>query len=430
MEWWNKVKPILTIYKSIQEPNETATFNLPVTKTLTNGPGVRATIDFNAPEPRIWICNPAVEGDGVGYSTEAKGNIKIYHIKGKELELFKDFHQEAKKQVSFTLGLVDMKQRLYFDHKNEKLIVGELFDPIPIHCTSMAEISTIDVNTGLDKVSKLPFDAEELAFDYNGLIYLKTKNQIARFDPNTWKEIPFDYGNEFDKLTTHGVIKGDVVSAIPFECDWESSSQLGGLTVSPRGNIAVNIFNGSRETNPNLKIYPGRSINWQIKCWDKRGQLLYEDAVTGIGRLVGINMDVKDNLYFMIAGRAKVKNELYYHPISCTYVKAKPGSRFINSNAVIPLPENQKPSREPDILNADSAGNIWAEGADWLIGGVGFDGKRHGCHCPSQSRPALDLYARSFLPEIDRYSILVVDSNGNEILRFGRYGNTDDGKSL
>lgn len=427
---YQQIQSTLTIFKSLDDPTIISTYSLPVTKSLTNGPGVRAAVDFYASEPRIWLSDPAISGEGVWYGKEDKANIKIYRIKDKEFELIKDFHAEAKKLVQNTRGITDMKQRLYCDYKNEKLIVGELFDPTPIHCTSMAEITTIDINTGDNKYNKLPLDAEELAFDTAGLIYLKTKTRIARFDPNTWKEIPFDYGNEYDKLSTHDIVKGDVVSAIPFECDWESSSQLGGMAISPKGDIAVTIYNATPETNKGIKIYPGRSTQWQIKVWNKRGQVVNEDAVTGIGRLVGINVDAKDNLYFMIAGKGKVNKETYYHPISCTYVKAKPGSRFINSIATIPLPSDQKPKREPDIIDSDYAGNIWAEGADWLIGGVGFDGKRHGCHCPSQSRPALDLYARSFLPEIDRYSILVVDSNGNEILRFGRYGNVDDGMPL
>ena len=46
------------------------------------------------------------------------------------------------------------------------------------------------------------------------------------------------------------------------------------------------------------------------------------------------------------------------------------------------------------------------------------------------SRFKLDAYARSFAPEVDRYSVAVLDSNGNLIVRIGSYGNFDDGVPL
>lgn len=424
-----KITPKLKILKSLDEPVVINTFNLPVAKVALDGSGVRASVDFWADETRIWLADPATTASWLS-AKEEDANIKIYRMKGKELELVKDFHKEAKKDTKFTRSPRHSKQRLFFDYKNENLYVGELFAPTPIHCTSMADATEINVNTGEEKFVKLPYDAEDMTFDINGLAYLRTKDKIARFDPTNWKEIPFDYGNEIDKLTTWDINKKDVVSAIPFTSDFESSSQLGGMTVSPNGNIAVTIFNSKQDKNRGINIYPGRSISWQIKIWNFRGQLINEDAVGGIGRLVGINMDSNDNIYMMVAGRSKSKGEVYYHPISCTYVKTKPKTKFINTEALIPIPETNKPKREPEILAADYAGDIWIEGSEWYLGGVGFDGKRNHCHCSSQSRPALDIYSRSFLPEVDRYSVLVVDSNGNEILRFGRYGNVDDGAPL
>ena len=77
----------------------------------------------------------------------------------------------------------------------------------------------------------------------------------------------------------------------------------------------------------------------------------------------------------------------------------------------------------------------WVEGAEWLFGGAdwfGFNSSKcpgGGCDCWS-SRFCLDYLARSFVPEIDRYSVAVLDRNGNVITRVGRYGNVDDGKPL
>jgi hypothetical protein len=37
----------------------------------------------------------------------------------------------------------------------------------------------------------------------------------------------------------------------------------------------------------------------------------------------------------------------------------------------------------------------------------------------------LDYFARSFAPELGRYSVAALDSNGNLVLHIGRYGNCD-----
>ena len=71
---------------------------------------------------------------------------------------------------------------------------------------------------------------------------------------------------------------------------------------------------------------------------------------------------------------------------------------------------------------------LWIEGAAWFYGGAGYRGVSW-CSCMN-CRPALDLFARSFVPEMDHYSVAVLDTNGNLILRVGRYGNLDDGKPL
>ena len=67
------------------------------------------------------------------------------------------------------------------------------------------------------------------------------------------------------------------------------------------------------------------------------------------------------------------------------------------------------------------------ENAEWFYGGVGFN--PGGCICWN-SRFDLDYFARSFAPEPLRFSVAVLDSNGNLILRIGKYGNVDDGSPL
>ncbi|MFO7899201.1 MAG: hypothetical protein R6V58_09085, partial [Planctomycetota bacterium] len=76
----------------------------------------------------------------------------------------------------------------------------------------------------------------------------------------------------------------------------------------------------------------------------------------------------------------------------------------------------------------------WVDGAEWLYGGVGYGGFNSskgggGCACWN-ARFALDLFARSFATELNRFRVAVLDTNGNLILRMGKYGNVDDGVPL
>src|SRR5690606_292689 len=54
----------------------------------------------------------------------------------------------------------------------------------------------IDPRTGKTQEVRLPHDTEDIAFDMSGLAYLATDREIVRFDPRTWREVPWDYGEE------------------------------------------------------------------------------------------------------------------------------------------------------------------------------------------------------------------------------------------
>ena len=91
------------------------------------------------------------------------------------------------------------------------------------------------------------------------------------------------------------------------------------------------------------------------------------------------------------------------------------------------------PDSQPDMA-AGPLGRAWFQNADWLYGGVGAAAKfigrdGGGCWC-DQAQMTIDHFARSFLPEPDTYSVAVLDSAGNVILRVGQYGNVDDGMPL
>jgi len=68
------------------------------------------------------------------------------------------------------------------------------------------------------------------------------------------------------------------------------------------------------------------------------------------------------------------------------------------------------------------------EGAEWVYFGYSpmhqKDVESSRCNCES-ARFDLDGFGRLFIPDAMRASVVVVDSNANEIVRFGGYGNMD-----
>ena len=73
---------------------------------------------------------------------------------------------------------------------------------------------------------------------------------------------------------------------------------------------------------------------------------------------------------------------------------------------------------------------VWCQGAEWRYRGFGICVNRTeswgdpACSCYT-SRFGMDEHGRLFVPDIFRFSVGVLDSCGNEILRFGAYGNVD-----
>jgi DNA-binding beta-propeller fold protein YncE len=434
----------VTRFGPFEKPEVRAAFPLKIHAPTMNGHSHRVTIDFWAKEPVIWLSESPATASYRGANLNL-ACVRLMVEKGRKLVTIRNTTKDAKQDVTFIRGTRHLKQRLYFDPKHEQLYAGELHDPWPFHCTSMADIPQIDVHTGRVRVAHLPLDVEDMAFSIDGLAHLRTQNKIVRFDPTTWREVPFDYGEKYNSLTTWGVRKTNVAAAITAAGSGvDGTFQAGGMGVSPKGHVFMTIANSKRPTskkgagNIHSKsvqaytppIYPGRARPWEVHVWDRHGKVAYEDAVPGIGRMSDIRMDRHDNAYVMVAGVGRVDGKRYFNPISCTAFKMKPQTKIVSTRAPLPLPPKQRPDREPDIFNVDHAGSSWIADAKWIRGGVGLNGKRAKCMCPSQSRFALDYFARSFLPEVDRYSVLILDTNGNEILRIGQYGNVDDGMPL
>jgi hypothetical protein len=338
------------------------------------------------------------------------------------------------------------RQRLYVNPRDGKLYVMEGDGGVG---KSTIELLRIDPDTGKVATLRLPYHAEEIGFDLNGLLYLRTDIAVGRYEPETMREVPWDYGEEMANPGFDGD-GGKAIAVLPMPGTGKPGQfHLGGFGVSPSGKIVVSCYNqkplelvadgfDSRQARKprtyQPSIFPGRLRYAEVHVWDKYGKLLYEDAVPGLPLTDGLLMDRNDGIYALVAARRVLDGKPYLLITAETLMKFKPkqGKVLSSGKVDIPLPPAAAPKRPVDI-DMGFGGPSWVEGAEWMYGGVGLGGFNPNwapnCACWN-ARFALDLYARSFAVELGRSAVAVLDTNGNLIMRFGKYGNVDDGAPL
>jgi hypothetical protein len=309
------------------------------------------------------------------------------------------------------------------------------------------QLLVIDPESGKSRLVKTPFSPEDMAFDINGLAYLRTHYEIVRYDPKGWRQVPFDYGEERSKVGIwNGKRTGGIIAAIPIPT--RSIHLQPGIWVSPRGHVCVAFYNkkmvSGREQRRALgrdhfkswkpwrpNMFPGRGGATIVQVWDQYGKLVREDAVRGMGTAHGIAIDKDDNIYLAASSTRMFGKDRYWDYMTGTLVKVKPNRKILTTSARIKLAN--KPDRPPQTVDG-GLGAAWWEGAEWFYGGIGFTGKdgghaMGGCHCWNY-RFTHDYLARSFAPETQHYTVAVLDSAGNLVMRIGQYGNVDDGLPL
>jgi len=453
-------KPTLQKYSNLENPKLLQTYILPFDGYSPNfsqwdqsgGQQFKVVVDIYSDIPRVWVVAgspPMLAPHQLATQTVSpweKFGTKIYKIEQDKLVLEKDFGNEANKAVARLVITLDNPKKIYVNPKSELLYLweGQTEDGTGAGKASQ-ELIEIDPKTGISRKLPLPFDAEDIAFDSNNMMYLKTRGVVARFQIDTMKEVPWDYGSEEQRVGFASGKMGkqsDLVSGlkVPGNLNW----QHGGMFITPKGELVVaSYLNPEDKTTPKDSsfkptIYPGRALSHShggtyINVWNQHGQVMIKDAIPGLAELDGIGMDVNGNLYMMTHATRIFNNKTYFNDLTGTILRFSKGKGkilSINSKSVaIELEKEQFPKRSLDLIGA--AGSQWAEECDWLYGGVGYGGKNKGVGCACwNSKYTLDYLGRSFAPEIDRYKIAVLDSNGNLILRIGQFGNVDDGMPI
>jgi len=410
-----------------------------------------AELDSWAADPTFWIVQEWSKDNVITRRDKNYSNIVLLRIKDGKLNVLRDFGKELKRTGVRGRLHVYHRQRMYVNPKTGRLYLteGGMFST-----KSFKEAWVIDPATGKFKVEQLPFDAEDMCFDLDGLAYLRTIPLVARYDAAAWREVPWDYGEEQKKVSTNTWRTrrtADVASALrlPANGGWHHA----GMYVSAKGHLVVGCNYipkfASRKDDANAavgggkawapRVYPGRSVAGRgggvfLHVWDKHGQLVHEDIVPGLAdNAYGLGLDSDDNVYLLAAATRVLDGALYFNDMTGTMMKFRPGRGKVYSTlkkAPVTLPQGAYRKRPFDLENAGQ-GKAWVEGGEWMYGGVGWCGKNRGTGCACfNTRFAFDYFARSFAPEMDRYSVAVLDTNGNLIVRVGKYGNADDGAPL
>jgi len=411
-----------------------------------------AAIDSWSDPVRVWLAQPWAAENVLNRGRIRHTNVQVREIKGGKLRTVRDFAVDCQRKRMPLRAPIYYRQRLYVNPANGKLYVAE--GDNSANGKSFKTLFEVDPETGRHRRVEIPFDAEDMCFDLEGLAYLRTVNVVGRYDPaGGWREVPWDYGQE-RKRVAFGWMSGtrttSLVSGIvmPSDGNWHH----GGMHVSARRhllvacgyNITMHVRTKAKYVHRDKKylpkVFPGRLMGGRcgatcLHVWDRHGKLIYEDAAPGQCDLYGVGIDEHDNLYMMSSAPRMLPTRpprRYPDPTAGSLIKFPRGKGLVlttGKRPKIPLPESQYPKR-PFDTSGGNQGLAWMVDAEWLYGGVGYSGGNiGGCSCWN-ARFALDYFARSFAPEVTRYSVAVLDSAGNLILRTGRYGNVDDGAPL
>jgi len=468
------IKPTVTSLGTFDAPRRGEPQPLPpldaVPEYYYSGQPYEVDLDPWAKEPTLWVAErrTTVSDSAVRhidkYAWEVDrtdwgaGGVQLYAKRGDRWVLKRDFNALVRRRLHRLRPPSHGGQRLTVDPTTGLLYVLEYRGHLGMK--SNPELLRIDPNTGRVRPIRIPMSAEEVCFDLSGDVYARDARMVMRYDPTNWREIPWDYGQR--RKDVGMAERTSAVGGLALPGRMPSIGHQMGMFVSSRMRIAVSCYSVEERIKPTYgkgyqpgegyrpytpTIYPGR-VRWQeVHVFDQTGKVLYKDAIPGLAHLSGLGVDEDDFLYVLAAGNRVVDGGSPFNPWSGTLIKIRPGrARIVASNQKtgprsappVALAPADFPKRPPDLQNAVYK-TAWVDGAEWFFGGVGYSGfscwgtnrgNRGYLWDDWHSRFAFDGYNRSFAHELDNFSIAVVDKNGNLMMRFGRYGNADDGVPL
>ncbi|MFO7898662.1 MAG: hypothetical protein R6V58_06340 [Planctomycetota bacterium] len=210
-----RVKPVFTHYGPLENPVRKASSPLEFAghseiTTMNRRRGLQhgVTFDFYTDPPTLWMV-PGTAGwteklmqlreafEGRNRSRWAPAHCRLYVEKDGKLVRKRSFAEDvakAMRRVDPPGGSGTDRQRMYVNPKTGKLYIAESDGEWVGNCFS--RVLEIDPRTWRTRFVRLPFPAEDIAFDLNGLLYARTHLIVARYDPKNMREVPFDYGEQ------------------------------------------------------------------------------------------------------------------------------------------------------------------------------------------------------------------------------------------
>jgi hypothetical protein len=417
----------------------------------------QASLDLWTDPPTIWL-DPGITSDyGPWACSYERAMPMLLTPRDGKLVVKRDFGKDVKRMLGlpFEPPSVSIAKNapLAFNPKSGLLYAGYWHSAADKYDVmfSFRQALAIDPDSGKIAPVDLPLATSDLCFDMDGYAYLRRPTLVARFEPSNWREVPWDYGEE----SPVGFDGCGVALVGGLRVPGYGAKPQGGLYVSPRGNIivpcyATNVLGlhyldmGGQPINAveanvgkpyEPQMYLGRAGGKQastLHVFNNRGKVVAKDVVKGLMTTKGVGLDRDDNIYLMHSSNRMVDGKPYLRQGTGTLIKFKRDGGKIYSETGTPLPLESQPKQPPDLLTLPGLhGKLWVEGPQWYFGGGGDFGvtNRDGCLC-TQSNFTLDLFARSFVPEHDHFTVAVLDTNGNVMMRIGQYGNCEDGKPL
>lgn len=443
-----KVSPFLRVFTSFQDPKKIAEIPLSFQGysdtawySGINEDPFRASLDSWSETPTIWMFSCGVWNNN---SNPDRYGIELYTLKDNKLTLKQTWQKEVVDSIQRWRSAPLARQRLFVSPQDGALYVAE---GDVSYAKAFTTLLRIDPITSKINQINLPLSAEELAFDREGFVYLRTTEILARYNPTTWKEIPFDYGEERNTKFASDAKGAEIISGLMLPSAKPFYWHQQGMDVNANGDIAVfcvnqdshslnsgggkalgdgkekNSGSGTKPFKP--ESYPGRLRYGELHVFDKHGKIKIADAIKGVPLGHSTQMDQYGNLYVLVIGSQLKDGKAIFNESICTVFKFKPGKgKFISSNKNLALPvgDSNKPNFPQQLAG------FWVEDYEWMYSGIGF-ATGDPCQCWN-CRFVVDYLGRSFVPENLRGQVAIIDTNGNLITHVGRPGNVDDGKPL
>ncbi|MHC4913915.1 MAG: hypothetical protein ACYTGB_00370 [Planctomycetota bacterium] len=310
----------------------------------------------------------------------------------------------------------------------------------------------------LGKKGEEPYNFSEIAFGPDGLIYTtawqglwggSSKTTLMRFT-RSGEPVPFPAGSDERRLIRS--MKG------------ARGASSRGLTVAPNGEIYVLYYDRKRPEKGRQPWEAGWDLSTALARFSAEGKLLDPHLVAYLragAQCVRVDLDgsvyVGDNTMPIGTSYPREIARGLPDPFKRDYVaRLESGSldpllRWMGSvfkfaargGKVTGLPEGDRtaPARAPrgDLWKPvppvqwflHNSQRVRMTGAEWQFHGfapvpVQYQGVTHVERCVCRAgRFDLDEFGRLFVPDALRHRVTVLDAAGNQVARFGRYGNAD-----